>query len=90
MGWSGWDEVSGAGKATSAPAVTNANGQLYAFVHGVEDRIYFNRYSSAWSGWEEVGGNGRTWDAPAAVTLNDEPHVVVRGVEDRIFVNRLD
>ena len=92
ISWSGWTRVPGDMFSDSAPAATVYRGEIWLFVKGPGQRIYFNRFNfreGIWSGWSEVPGGGTTDEGPAVTVGNDGVlWLFVKGIEERrLYVN---
>lgn len=81
-----WAEVPGDGATLSGPEILFYQDARWLFVHGTDDRIYYNTQSAGtWSGWS----SGATLAGPTAAVWNGILHLFVRGTDDRIYVNTL-
>lgn len=77
-GFSGWVQLQGA--ARSAPTLTSDGVELYLVVRGLDNRVYYTRYSGdSWGAWVDIT-EGSTCDSPAATLCAGDLYIVVRGM----------
>ena len=83
--WYGWSKLPG---ATISPptleAVTSPSSFLNLVVRGMDNGIYYNRWSSSWlAGWVNLGG--ATIDRPDLFHTGNALQLYVRGADNGIY-----
>ena len=76
-----WAVLSG-GQSPRPPALTEANGVLYAAVQGTDNRIYWNSSSNggqSWSAWQLLPSSMSTNQAPALAMVNGTLYLAFLG-----------
>ena len=77
-----WAVLSG-GQSPRPPALTEANGVLYAAVQGTDNRIYWNSSSNggqSWSAWQLLPSSMSTNQAPALAMVNGTLYLAFVGI----------
>lgn len=88
--FSGWTLL--LGSTLSKPTLVCWNDtELYLFVRGNDNGIYYNVWdcsASSWTGWN--GLPGATCDAPSAAVCGNKLHVTVIGMDQKLWHGYLD
>jgi hypothetical protein len=83
-----WAVIPGA--TSSTPVIAVSDGALYLFVRGMNDGIYYKRWteSDGWGAWKAIPG--ATNDVPAIAVLENNLHLIVRGTDNGIYHKYMD
>ena len=72
-----WNWIPGASASPPILTASQPLNELYMFVRGADDGIYYTNYDATWGSWTSL--QGLTTRSPSATISKDELHVVVCG-----------